>query len=166
VPRDIASKHRDDSYALALYDPEQKDKSYHLGIADRDFSSPLPGTLPTAAPTPRPTPTQTPTPFGAPFGATGFTPPPIGQGLGSNSGGLPPEHVAFMGTAATLALKANRPVVFALYAIPPTPTPSPSPSPKGGASPSPSPAASGASPSPVPSASASTVPTSKPVEVQ
>jgi len=158
VPREIASKHRDDTYALALFDPEQKDKSYHLGIADRDLtSSPLPGMMPTPVPTQRPSPTPSPNQFGVPFQGS-LTPPPVGQGLGSNTSGLPPERVAFKGTTATLALKANRPAVFALYAIPPTPTPSPSAA--AGGSPSPSPAASSATtlPTTVPTAMPSAAP--------
>jgi hypothetical protein len=169
VPREVATKHRDDTYALALYDPEAKSKSYQLAIAERDYSSPAPGSTPTPVPTPVPTPSPTATPFGMFNGPTTFTPPPIGAGLGSS--GLPPQHVAFRATAATLTMRANRPVVFALYAIPPQPSPSPSPSPK--ASGSPLPGASGspapaASPSPLPSSSASPPtagPTSKPVSI-
>jgi hypothetical protein len=148
VPRDIVAKHRNDLFALALYDPEQKDKSYRLAVAERDLSSPAPGTMPSATPTPTPTATPTLQPNG-PNAALSFTPPPVGTGLGADS--LPPERVAFQATATNLTLRANRPVVFALYAVAPTPTPSPSPSAKPGASAAPA----AASPSPTAAASAS-----------
>ncbi len=152
VPRDIAAKHRDDTFALALFDPE-KDKAYRLAVADRDMSSPAPGSMPSAPPTPVPTPVPTATPFGMPNGPAPFTPPPIGSALGSAA--LPPEFVAFKATATSLTLRANRPVVFALYAVPPQPSPSPSPSgsPRAAAAPSPG-ASAGASASPVPASSA------------
>ena len=146
VPREIVAKHREDVFALALYDPE-KDKAYRLAVAERDMSSPAPGTLPSATPTPTPVPT--PTPSGPPFpnGMAAFTPPPVGSGLAS--GALPPERIAFGATAANLTLRANRPTVFALYVVAPAPSPSPSPSPKNTANataapvtPSPSPSAS------------------------
>jgi hypothetical protein len=145
VPRDIAAKYHNDTYALALYDPQAKTKAYALAVAERDLSSPAPGTLPTAAPTATPTAAPTTTPFGLMNGPPVFTPPPIGGGLGTS--GLPPEYVAFKATPATINFKANQPVVFALYAIPPQPSPSPSPTAKPSASPSPSPTPSG-SPSP------------------
>jgi hypothetical protein len=146
VPRDIYAKHRGDTFGLALYDPEQKGKVYQLAVALRDLSSPPPGSQPTVPPTAAPSPTPTPT--ATPFGnfQTSFTPPPVGSGLGSSGTTLPPERVAFQTTAAILSLKADRPVVFALYALAPQPSPSPSPSV------GPSPAASG-SPSPSPSPS-------------
>jgi hypothetical protein len=66
---------------------------------------------------------------------------------------LPPERILFAGTAATLKLTANRPVVFALYALP-VATPAPTPRASGAliqaapvASGSPVPAASGPAPS-------------------
>lgn len=156
VPREIAAKHHNDTYALALYDPESKSKSYALAVADRDLTSPLPGTLPSpVAATPTPTPVPTTTPFGLMNGPQSFTPPPIGSGIGSAENGLPPEYVAFGAAPATLNFKANQPVVFALYAIPPQPSPTPTPKPKPSASPSPLPSAtaSPALPSGTPTAS-------------
>jgi hypothetical protein len=146
VPRDVVAKHRDDLFGLALYDPERKDKSYRLAVAERDLSSPGPAMLPSATPVP----TATPALFGVPNGAAPFTPPPVGTGLGSGS--LPPEHIAFQAPAADLTLRANQPVVFALYAVAPAPSPSPSPSP----SPKPTPTAvTTASPTALPSPSGS-----------
>jgi hypothetical protein len=145
VPRDVASAHRDDLFALALYDPEQKEKAYRLAVAERDLSSPLPGSAPTPVVTAVPTPAPAPTPFGMPNGAVSFTPPPIGPQLSGES--LPPEYVAFTATQTPLKLKANRPVVFAFYTVPPPPSPSPSASPAPAVSASPSAASSTASPS-------------------
>jgi hypothetical protein len=151
VPREIVAKHRVDVFALALYDPE-KDKAYRLAVAERDFTSPAPGTLPSATPTPTAVPTVPP---GGqpnfPNGPTALTPPPVGSGL--DSGSLPPERIAFQATAATLTLRANRPTVFALYVVAPAPSPSPSPSPKSTVTPTAAPVAPSASPSPSPSAS-------------
>jgi hypothetical protein len=151
VPRDIAAKHRDDTFALALYDPGQKDKAFRLAVAERDLSSPSPGSQPVASVTPVPTAMPTPIQNGPMM----LTPPPVGaESVGDT---LPPEHVAFGPTVATLALKANRPIVFALYAIQPSPSPSPSTSPSGKTSPSPTPRSS-ASPSPSPVTSAPSAP--------
>jgi hypothetical protein len=161
MPRDVAAKYRDRPFALALFDPGTKAKSYVLDVAQRDMSSPAPGSLPVATPTPTPAATPTATPGGMmPMGMSAFTPPPIGGGVAG--AGLPPEHVAFLGTAATLTLKANRAVVFAVYAAP---APSPSPSPLRSPLASPSPVRSPASPSPAPSPSpgASASPTPVPV---
>jgi hypothetical protein len=155
IPREIASKHRDDTFALALFDPETKEKTYRLAVAERDLTSPPPGTYPSPSPTPAATPAPTATPFGINNGPMSFTPPPVGTGIGSS--GLPPENVAFTATAATLILKANRPVVFALYAVPPQPSPSPSPV----TSASSTPAASASAPGSAPPTSAPA--TAKPV---
>jgi hypothetical protein len=72
--------------------------------------------------------------------------------------------VLFAGTAASLKLVANRPVVFALYALP-VATPAPTPRASGAliqaapiASGSPVPAASGPAPSTSPSAAPTTTP--------
>jgi hypothetical protein len=154
VPRDIAAKHRDDTYALALYDPQTKDKSFQLAVAERDFSSPAPGTEPTSVPTAVPAAT----PMGLLNVPVGFTPPPVGSGLSAST--LPPERVAFTATANVLTLQSNRPAIFALYAVPPQPTPSPSPlpsaTPTAVSSASPTPATS--TPTPTPAASVLPVP--------
>jgi hypothetical protein len=74
---------------------------------------------------------------------------------------LPPQRIIFAGTAVALKLTANRPVVFALYALPvdpPAPSPGPKKGAKDGASPSPSPAAIGSELPASPSASGSPLP--------
>ena len=130
VPHDIAIKHHADTFALALFDPEQRVRAYQLAIAERDLSSPAPGSMPTPIATSTPTPAPTASPTATPFGAS-LTPPQMTTPKPVST--LPPEYVAFQSTAATLTLKANRPVVFALYAVTPhaTPAPSPEPSPSG-----------------------------------
>ncbi len=152
VPRDIMAQHRSDTFALALFDPEQSEKAYKLAVAERDLSSPLPMAV---SPTPVPTPSTTPTGVpGLGNGSGMLTPPPVGSGLGS-AGSLPPQRIAFAGTEAALNLKANRPLVFALYALAPTPTPTPSPTPH--------PSATGsAHPSPLPSGSPGTATSAQP----
>jgi hypothetical protein len=158
VPRATAAKYRDATYGLALYDPESKEKAYRLAVADRDLTSPPPGSSPA---TPAPTPTLTPMPsssagpFGMPNGT--ITPPPVGLGLDVGAA-LPPERIAFLGTAASLTLKANTPVVFAFYVVPPQPSPKPSATGTSAAA-SPSPPAS---PAPGTSSSPSTAPSSAP----
>jgi hypothetical protein len=122
VPDVIAVKHRADTFALALFDPEQKARAYRLDVAERDLSSPDPGSMPTLIATSTPTPVPTASPASAPFGAS-LAPPPMTNPKPVST--LPPEYVAFQATATTLTLKADRPAVFALYAIAPRATPSP-----------------------------------------
>jgi hypothetical protein len=161
MPREVAARHRSDLFALALYDPTVKAKAFALDVAERDLSSPIPGSLPTAMPAPSATPTSLRSPTSAPFGPTNssyaLTPPP----LNSAESGLPPEYIAFKATSSTLTLKANEPAVFALYAIAPSPSPSPSPTPSASpvshAAPKPL-----VSPSPLPSASPTATPTATP----
>jgi hypothetical protein len=165
VPHDIVIKHRNDTFALALFDPEQKVRAYRLAIAERDLSSPAPGSRPTPIPTSTPTPVPTASPTTTPFGTSltlpqMTTPKPVST--------LPPEYVAFQATAATLMLKADRPVVFALYAITPYATPSPSPEVSPGGSPT---SAAKSTPSipaiapPLSSSTSSPQATSKPIVV-
>jgi hypothetical protein len=166
VPHDTAIKHHADTFALALFDPEQKVKVYQLAVAERDFSSPAPGSMPTpiAMSTLAPVPTASPTT--TPFGAS-LTPPQITTPKPVST--LPPEYVAFQATAAALVLKADRPVVFALYAIRPQATPSPAPEASPGTSPTsptanPTPSIPAIAP-PVPSSTISPQATSKPIVV-
>jgi hypothetical protein len=158
VPREIVTKHRSDLFALAFYDPTEKAKAFRLDVAERDLSSPAPGSLPSATPTASPTPLRSPTPpaFGPTNGQLTLTPPPL---VDADSG-LPPEYVAFKAAPAPLTLKANVPAVFALYAIAPSPSPSPSTSAAGhGAAASPTPTAAGsAAPSPSPVGTATPTP--------
>ena len=150
VPREVVTKYRDGAFALALYDPALKDKRYRLAVAERDFSTPAPSTTQkpalsgTSTPTAPPAATPSPRPSGSAYpglASATFRPAPPAAAT------LPPMRIAFMGTAATLSLKANRPVVFALYAIPtlPSPAPSPLPSPKPSSSPALNPSPSGVS---------------------
>jgi hypothetical protein len=153
VPRDLVAKYRDSAYELALFDPATKEKSYRLAVAERDYSTPVPGTHtaaptlpPTPAPTPVPSPSLTPSPHPSGIALPGvLTPPPFPK-TPEPGPTLPPERISFTGPATKLALKANRAVVFALYVIP---APSPEPSAK------PAAAKPSAIPSPVPSAAPS-----------
>ncbi|MGB8267103.1 MAG: hypothetical protein WCE44_12300 [Candidatus Velthaea sp.] len=153
VPRDIVLKYREGSFGLALFDPAKKTKRYDLAVAERDSSSPAPATAASRAPSPVPSASPTAPPTLQP----GQSPTPLPSPKPSATPTLPPQRIAFTGTAVDLELVANRPVVFALYAIPvPKPSPSPSPKPRPSGSPSASPVAS-ASPtvSPAPAASGS-----------
>jgi hypothetical protein len=165
VPRDIVTKYRDGTFGLALYDPADKSKLYRLAVAERDTSTPVPGSVKatatpgaTASPIPSPTPTRNPSAPPVPAVAP-TTPTPVPAPT------LPPERVAFNGTATTLVLKANRPVVFALYAIPQPATPKPSPeasgSPGAKSTGSPAPKSSGSpAASAAPSSASSSAPSS------
>ncbi|MFN2460879.1 MAG: hypothetical protein ABR591_09365 [Candidatus Velthaea sp.] len=145
VPRDVVTKYREGSFGLALFDPADKAKRYRMAVAERDYATPeaAASAAATRAPTPAP---RLPTPAATGSGQPGsFTPPPLATAAPTPT--LPPQRIAFSGTAAVLALKANRAVVFALYAIPPQPTPSP---------------AASAAPSAAPSAAASSAASSAP----
>jgi len=143
VPRDIVLKYRSGTFGLALFDPSKKSKHYELAAAEIDTASPAP--LASALPSPSPLPSASPSAFPSP-GPTlrpGQSPTYSPTVAPKASPTLPPQRVAFRGTVTELQLVANRPVVFALYAIPvPKPSPSPKPSAKSHASPEPSPAAS------------------------
>lgn len=127
VPRDVVTKYRDGTFGLALFDPADKAKRYRLAVAERDTSVPV-ATTATAksTPTPTPTPVRSPSPL-----PSGMTPGPITTPTPAPAATLPPERITFNGTAAPLFLKENRPVVFALYAIPQPATPKPAPSESG-----------------------------------
>lgn len=128
VPPDVAAKYHEQVFALALYDPESSAKVYRLAVAERDVTASA-----VSQPAATATPSPTPSPGEAANAAAALTPPPVGGGVGANV--LPPDHVAFLGTAASLTLKSNRPVVFAVYAAPaPAPSPSGSAVPSGAAS--------------------------------
>lgn len=132
VPREIITKYRDGSFGLALYDPAEKTKHYRLAVAERDLSTPAPGSArgPASIGTSTlPTPAPSPTMSARPSGPGGLTPPPLPvTPVPAAAPTLPPERIAFDGPAIPLVLKANRAVVFALYAIPAAPSPGPSPS--------------------------------------
>jgi len=149
VARDIVLKYREGSFGLALFDPSKKTKRYDLAVAERDVASPLPAASPSPSPSPAPSSSASPSP--APSLKPGQTAVPTSSPRPSPSPTLPPQRIGFMNTAVDLELVANRPVVFALYAVP-VPKPSPSPRPKPHASGSP---AALASPTAAPASSAS-----------
>jgi hypothetical protein len=160
VPRDIVTTYRENELNLALYNAGTNDKAYRLSVAEHDTASPPP--MPTPGKTAPPPPTPIPVSAGSAGPGSSSTPPPgfPGGTLPSPGGSpgapgapgapgtspspaasptLPPQRILFAGTAAALKLTANRPVVFALYALPiATPSPSPAPAAKGSSSPKPS----------------------------
>jgi hypothetical protein len=158
VPRDIVLKYRSGSFGLALFDPAKKSKRYELTVAELDVRSPAPAASAAALPSPSPVASASPT--AAPTLRPGQSPTPLSTAAPKPSPTLPPQRVAFMNAPTELQLVANRPVVFALYAVP-VPKPSPSPSPKPSAKPHPSAAPAG-SPSPAGSSPASPAPTGSP----
>jgi hypothetical protein len=181
VPRDIVTIYRESELGLALYNASSKDGTFRLAAAELDMSSPPPTASPnpsappppssipvSASPSPTPTASGSPRPNAAPSVLpSGVTPAPgtsASAAVPSASPTLPPERIVFAGTAATLKLVANRPVVFALYALP-VATPAPTPRASGAlieaapvASGSPVPAASAGSAEPAASASAAPSP--------
>lgn len=127
VPREIVTVYRVEELGLALYNSASKDGTFKLAVAEVDTATPPPTPTPnpsappaptaipvSASPSPSPTAsgaTPTPRPSGAPSGpATPAAPTP--------SPTLPPQRVLFAGTATELKMTANKPVVFALYALP------------------------------------------------
>jgi hypothetical protein len=166
VPRDIVTIYRENELGLALYNASSKDGTFRLAAAELDSSTPPPTPSPNPSAPPPPTAipvSASPTPSGSPRATasptalpSGVTPAPGTSASGAvpaASPTLPPERILFAGTAATLKLTANRPVVFALYALP-VATPAPTPRASGAliqaapvASGSPVPAASGPAPS-------------------
>ncbi|MDP9106077.1 MAG: hypothetical protein M3N49_09095 [Candidatus Eremiobacteraeota bacterium] len=172
VPREVASQYRDGEFGLALWNSGEKDSKYRLAVAELDTAAtppPLrqresvvpaaggspgatakPGgatSVPTATPTSTIRPGASPAPGSSAIPGLGTTPPTAAPTL-------PPARLLFAGTAAPLKLVANRPAVFALYALPhpATPAPKASSSPAASGSTAPKAAASGA-PSGTPSAS-------------
>ncbi len=135
VPRDIVAVYREGEFGIALYNAGTKDTTFKLNVADLDTGTP--------PPTPTPNPSAPPPPTAIPLSATpspnasasGVSPSPVASGspvagasgspaAPSASPTLPPQRITFAGTATPLKLTANRPVVFALYALPVV-TPSP-----------------------------------------
>jgi hypothetical protein len=141
VPRDVVTIYRENELGLALYNASSKEGTFRLAVAELDTSSPPPTASPNPSAPPPPTAipvSASPTPSGSPRPSasptvlpSGVTPAPgtsasAAVPSASASPTLPPERILFAGTAATLKLVANRPVVFALYALPvatPAPTP-------------------------------------------
>ncbi|HEY0381253.1 MAG TPA: hypothetical protein VGC72_03545 [Candidatus Elarobacter sp.] len=144
VPREVASQYRDGEFGLALWNAGEKDSKYRLSVAELDTTStPPPVRQPaavatatgTAGATAKPgSATAAPTPTVAATGAIRFSGTPGPGGSGSPTLGtaapsaaptLPPARLLFSGTAAPFKLVANRPAVFALYALPHPGTPGP-----------------------------------------
>jgi hypothetical protein len=171
VPRDVASQYRDGEFGLALWNSGEKDAKYRLAVAELDTAStppPARARESVAAPSGSPGATAKPgaataAPTATPTSATRTSGSPAPgssavPGLGTTAPTaaptLPPARLLFAGTAAPLKLVANRPAVFALYALPhpATPAPKASGAPAASGSTAPRAAASGA-PSGAPSAS-------------
>jgi hypothetical protein len=149
VPRDIASQYRDGEFGLALWNSGEKDAKYRLAVAELDKASTPPpmvvatirpaaaasaGATSTAVPSPGSTAvtrTNAPpglsgtAPIAGPSGAASIAPGAPGAAAPSAAPTLPPAHILFVGTASTLKLIANRPAVFAIYALPHAATPAP-----------------------------------------
>jgi hypothetical protein len=166
IPREIASQYRDGEFGLALWNSGEKDSKYRLAVAELDTAStPPPMRVTTAAPVPAASasasakpgssaaPTATPLVTPRP-GTSGSPLPGTSAGLGGPtpalSPTLPPARLLFSGTSATLKLVANRPAVFALYALP---HPSMTPAPKASGSPGSASASASGSPHPATSGS-------------
>jgi hypothetical protein len=172
IPREIASQYRDGEFGLALWNSGEKDSKYRLAVAELDTAATPPPITRAPASVPSPaasggasagpaasaaaSPTAatrtrgaSPAPGASAAASAGAVPAPVASAT------LPPARLLFAGTASTLKLVANRPAVFALYALP---HPSATPAPKGSAAP----AASGSS-SPHPSGSAHPAASGSPV---
>ena len=147
VPRDIVTVYRENEFGIALYNAGAKDSTFRLAVAELDTA---PAPTPTPNPSAPPPPTSIPVSASAvPSGGTRLavaSPSPLPSGVtpapGSAAPGpsptLPPQRIVFAGTATTLKLTANHPVVFALYALPvATPSPNPRASAAGAAIPQP-----------------------------
>jgi hypothetical protein len=186
IPREVASQYRDGEFGLALWNAGEKDSKYRLAVAELDTAATPPPITRAAASVPSPAgsagASASPGASAAPSPASGTrvrgTSPAPGASAAASAGAvpapsvsatLPPARLLFAGTASALKLVANRPAVFALYALPhPSATPAPkgsgAPAASGSSSPHPSgsshPAAS-ASPAPS-SASASPAPAKSP----
>jgi len=140
VPREIASQYRDGEFGLALWNSGEKDSKYRLAVAELDSTStPPPAAFrpvapqasiragASAAPSPGANATARSVAFGGASLPPGTSPGPLGTSTPTAAPTLPPERLLFAATATTLKLLANRPAVFALYALP---HPSTSPAPK------------------------------------
>jgi hypothetical protein len=178
IPREIASQYRDGEFGLALWNSGEKDAKYRLAVAELDtVTTPPPAPVRAASaasanPSPGSStavrgPTMAPLATASP-GATRTTQPGLtspGPGASgpvipapSVAPTLPPARIVFAGTATPLKLVANRPAVFALYALP---HPSTTAAPKaaaGSAAPASSAHPASASPSPAASGSPATSP--------
>ena len=158
VPRDIVTIYRENEFGLALYNAGTKDTAYKIAAAELDTAAtppPTPSANPSAPPPPTAiplsaSPSPSPGASGASPVASGASPPVAGASAAASgaaaapfvSATLPPQRITFAGTQTPLKLVANRPIVFALYAMPVS-TPSPAARKSGAASASAAPSASG-----------------------
>jgi hypothetical protein len=133
VPREIASQYRDGEFGLALWNSGEKDARYRLAVAELDtVSTPPPARVIAPASVASPAGSAKPGASGAPSPApsassgTRISGPVASPGTSGSPGvvgpsvapTLPPQRLLFAATSTTLKLVANRPAVFALYALP------------------------------------------------
>ncbi len=132
IPREIATQYRDGEFGLALWNSGEKDAKYRLAVAEIDTAStPPPMRAPqpplsaasakpasSGAPSPAASATAATRVFGSPAPGTSAVPGASAVPAPLASPTLPPERILFAPTAATLKLVANRPAIFALYALP------------------------------------------------
>ncbi|HEX3550712.1 MAG TPA: hypothetical protein VHT53_10065 [Candidatus Elarobacter sp.] len=176
VPREIATQYRDGEFGLALWNAGEKDARYRLAVAELDTASTPPplhvasvAATPAVATSARPgasgSPSAAPTTvvLGAPRPGTSALPGASPGALPAPvvSATLPPERILFAGTAAPLKLVANRPAIFALYALP---HPSSTPVPKASGVTTSSAASAAAKTSPAASPAASAAPSPAPAK--
>ena len=142
VPREVASQYRDGEFGLALWYSGEKASKYRLAVAELDTAATPPplrqreavvapsgspgATAKPGAATPAPTvtPAGTARPGGSPAPGSSAI-PGLGTTAPTAAPTLPPARLLFAGTATPLKLVANRPAVFALYALPHPATPAP-----------------------------------------
>lgn len=159
VPRDLASQYRDGEFGLALWNSGTKDSAYRLAVAEVDTASPPPIVRASAAPLatmsapPSVAASAPASPLPSASPSASGSPRPLGSGVlaapPSAAATLPPQRLLFAGTATTFKLVANRPVIFALYALP---------RPSASGAPSASASSASSSKSAAPSAAASSTP--------
>ena len=163
VPRDVVTTYREDELGLAYYNSSEKTKTYRLAVSVLEsVGTPPPAPVPTvsgsgapssAAPSATPSPSPSPTPSGPPTAVPSGPRTPTPAPSPSASPTLPPQRITFAAAPESMKLTANKPVVFALYALP-KPRESPSPRASGSARP--------ASASPDPGAGGSVAPVAGP----
>jgi hypothetical protein len=164
IPREIATQYRDGEFGLALWNSGEKDAKYRLAVAELDTTATPPPLRVASVPAPAASgaikPGASATPTGAPTTLLSTMRPGTSPSPGASavvvaapvaSPTLPPARILFAGTASPLKLVANRPAIFALYALPHPAAASPAPKASGG---SVAPASHGAVPVTSPSASA------------
>ena len=145
IPRELASQYRDGEFGLALWNAASKDGTYRLAVAERDSASPPPIERAAVKATVAPSPSPTPAPVASAKSNAAARASAVPSAAPQQT--LPPQRIVFAGTSTPLKIAANRPLIFALYALP---HPSASPAPKAAASPGAMPSAVLPSASPAP----------------